>query len=129
MKLTDALSALRSTSDQTNKFWGYYQAVTTAAVIFAWASTSREPVIVGLVVAYAIFAYLNRKLVVSSQTDARLIWDAIQNYMLNPTEAIESRFGTIPATNRPEMPRDVGLLHVGLSVLAGLAMLARLYIK
>lgn len=126
MKLADALGTLRSTSDQTHKFWGYYQAVTAAAVGFAWASTSPKPVIVGLAFVYAVFAFFNRQLIVSSQKDASAVWEAIQTYTKNPFEPIEEAFKSIPATNQPERPERVGMLHIALSIFAGVAVLARL---
>jgi hypothetical protein len=129
MKLTDALGHLRSTSDQTHKFWGYYQAVTAASIGFAWASSKPPPqLIVGLIVAYAIFAFLNCRLVVSSQASALAIWQAIQEYKPLSDEAINP--GLLPLTklNRPDDPTLIGGMHVGLSVLAAFAMYARTFV-
>lgn len=127
MKLTDALSYLRSTSDQTHKFWGYYQAVTAAAVGFAWAS-SKPPseLIVGLVVAYLIFAALNCRLVISSQTAAFTIWNSIQKYKAQSTEPVPAQFVPILELNQPDNSKLIGGMHIGLSILASLAMLARI---
>jgi hypothetical protein len=126
MKLTDALGHLRSTSDQTHKFWGYYQAVTAAAIGFAWASSKPPPqLIFGLIVAYAIFAFLNCRLVVTSQSAALAVWQAIQDYRPLPDEAINPTLLPITRLNRPDEPTLIGGMHVGLSILAALAMYAR----
>jgi hypothetical protein len=127
MTLTDALSHLRSISDQTHKFWGYYQAVTAASVVFAWTDLTRShpALIPGLVFAYAMFAILNCRLVVSSQVSALATWQAIQNYTPLPNETVNP--GLLPLTklNKPDNPKLVGGMHVLASIMAGYAMYAR----
>jgi hypothetical protein len=126
MKLTDALTHLRSTSDQTHKFWGYYQAVTAAAVGFAWASSKPpQQLIFGLITAYAIFAFLNCRLVVTSQSAALSVWQTIQDYKPLPDETLNPTLLPITRLNRPDEPTLIGGMHIGLSILAAFAMYAR----
>lgn len=126
MKLADAMTHLRSASDQTHKFWGYYQAVTIGAVGFAWASSMPpRQFIVGLVFAYAMFAILNCRLVVSSQATALQIWQAIQQYTPTPDEVTNTSLISITKFNKPDAPVIVGGLHIALSILAAIAINAR----
>jgi hypothetical protein len=127
MKLTDALSYLQSTADQTHKFWGYYQAVTAASVAFAWTDLGKpHPTLIpGPVVAYAMFAILNCRLFVSSQASARAIWEAIQNYERLPDETVNPGLIGLTKLNEPGHPIGIGVMHVALSITAGFAMYAR----
>lgn len=126
MKLSDAMGTLRSTSDQTHKFWAYFQAFTAAAITLAWSTTSKGPVIVGLCAGYLLFSYFNRRLVVSSQTDARKIWTAIQSYVETTPQEVPELLREVTTTNQPETPERVKRLHVGMTALAAAVMLARI---
>jgi hypothetical protein len=127
MKLSDALTQLRGTSDQTHKFWAYYQAFTAAAIGFAWASTKPPwQLIVGLAAAYSIFAIFNGRLVMVSQTAALKTWQAIQAYRANPSEPIAPEFSPLLELNEPDAPGVICAMHVALSVAASLAILASL---
>jgi hypothetical protein len=129
MTLDSAIAALRSTSDQTHKFWGYYQAVTAAAVGAAWASSEHPPhVIIGLVVAYFLFALGNFRLVVSSQAAARKTWEAIQDYKKAPPVPISLKFKELLSLNKPDRPGFTGGVHLLLSLAASAAMLLRLWL-
>jgi hypothetical protein len=127
MKLTDAISYLRSTSDQTHKFWGYYQAVTAAVVAFAW-STNNPPtkLLFGLIIAYLIFSFLNCRLIASSQAAALVIWSSIQSYKGHSAEILPAQFAPLLELNKPDNPRLVVSMHFTISILASLAMLARI---
>ena len=128
LTLSDAISSLRAFSDQTHKFWGYYQAVTAAAVAFAWASTSPPlGVIIGLVLAYVVFASLNCRLVVGSQRASLAVWSTIQEYKTTHVDDITPEFRPILSLNQPEPPGEVRAMHVTLSIVAACAMLARLW--
>jgi hypothetical protein len=127
MDLSGALGTLKSTSDQTHKFWAYYQAFTAAAIGFAWASTTKKEFVIGLAVAYPLFAYFSNKLVASSQADARLVWDAIQQYTDNHPDKVAKEFQAIPAIGKPETAERVRGLHIAISLFSLGAILARLY--
>ncbi|GCL62567.1 hypothetical protein [Pseudaquabacterium pictum] len=130
MKLTDAMSHLRSISDQTHKFWAYYQAVTAGVIGFAWASSKPPPeLLIGLTVAYAIFAFLNCRLVVSSQEVALAVWRAIQKYKEQPSEPITPQFLPILDLNQPDDPTLIKGMHIGLSILTATAVLARIWLQ
>jgi len=127
MDLSGALNTLKATSDQTHKFWMYFQAFTAAAIGFAWASTTQMEFVIGLAAAYSIFAYFNRKLVVSSQVDACLVWNAIQQYTKNHPDKVAVEFKNIPAIGEPESANRVRMLHHAISILSLAAILARLF--
>jgi len=127
MTLTDAIAALRATSDQTHKFWGYYQAVTAASVAFAWASNAPPTkLLVGLTAAFLVFAILNCRLVFSSQSAALETWNAIQAYKEDPPVPITPQFEKLLTLNKPDTPELIGALHLALSIAACLAILARI---
>ena len=126
MKVSDAMGTLRSTSDQTHKFWAYFQAFTAAAITLAWSVTSKAPVIVGLCAGYLIFSYFNRRLVVSSQTDAEKIWNAIQSYVEKTPQDVPRLLRGVTTTNKPETPERVKWLHLGMTALAAAVMLGRI---
>ncbi|MDO9619426.1 MAG: hypothetical protein Q7J43_17300 [Pseudomonas sp.] len=127
MKLTDAVSYLRSTTDQTHKFWGYYQAVTVAAIVFVWSS-SKPPtgMIAVLVVAYLAFSTLNCRLIFSSQESALKIWQCIQEYKPNISETELKHFIPLLDLGKPDNPYGVLCMQASISILASAAMLARI---
>lgn len=125
MTLSDAMGILRSTSDQTHKFWTYFQLVTASAMTLAWGATTQVHVVFGLVLGYALFAYLNGLLVNSSQTDARKIWTSIQAYVADMPGEVPEQFKEVPKTNEPQEPKRVEWLHSGITWLAVLVMLIR----
>lgn len=126
MKLSDAMGTLRSTSDQTHKFWAYFQAFTAGAITLAWGATSQAPVIGGIAVGYLVFSYFNGLLVVSSQTDARKIWTAIQSYVEKTPQDVPELLRGVTTTNKPELPDRVKRLHRAMTGLAAAVMLARI---
>lgn len=126
MKLGDAMGALRSTSDQTHKFWAYFQTFTAGGITLSWGATSQEVIIIGLVVGYVIFAHFNRLLVISSQTDARKIWTSIQSYVALVPAEVPEPLKEVPKTNEPEDPARVKRLHTWITCVAALVMLARI---
>ncbi|AQZ32594.1 hypothetical protein O203_23245 [Ectopseudomonas chengduensis] len=126
MKLGDAMGTLRSTSDQTHKFWAYFQAFTAGGITLAWSTTTQVAIVLGLVAGYAVFAHFNRLLVVSSQTDARKIWDSIQAYVAEVPAEVPEQLKEVPKTNEPQDPKRVKWLHVSITLLAALVMLARI---
>jgi hypothetical protein len=126
LKLSDAMGTLRSTSDQTHKFWAYFQAFTAAAITLAWSATSEVPVIVGLTVGYLVFSHFNRLLISSSQADARKIWEAIQEYVKQTPQDVPELLIGITKTNEPQEPERVRRLHASMTALAAVVMLARI---
>ena len=126
MKLSDTMGVLRSTSDQTHKFWGYFQAFTAGGVTLAWGATTEVPVVVILVLGYLTFAYFNRVLVVSSQRDARKIWTSIQSYVAATPNEVPEQFNDITKTNEPADPDRVRQLHLSMTVLVAIVLLARI---
>ena len=126
MKLSDVMGTLRSTSDQTHKFWAYFQAFTAGGITLAWGTTTEVAVVAGLVVGYLIFAYFNRSLVVSSQTDARKIWTSIQSYVAAVPAEVPEPFKDVPKTNEPEEPERVKRSHLEMTAVAVAVMLARI---
>ena len=127
LTLSEAISSLRVFSDQTHKFWGYYQAFTAAAIAFAWASTTQQSrVIIGLVFAYVLFALFNCRLVVGSQRASVAVWNAIQEYKARHLASITPEFLPILSLNQPEPPGQVRAMHVALSAGAACVMLSRL---
>lgn len=132
MKISDALTHLRSTSDQTHKFWAYYQAFSAAAFAFAWTSTDPpRQLIYGLFFGYAIFALLNFRLIVSSQRSALTIWNAIDEYSKEPSEEdrIPIKFLPLLKLNKPDAPAIIGAIHGAVSVSILLAILARTWLS
>lgn len=101
MTLSDAMGILRSTSDQTHKFWTYFQLVTASAMTLAWGATTQVHVVFGLVLGYALFAYLNGLLVNSSQTDARKIWTSIQAYVADMPGEVPEKWPRLSEQHSP----------------------------
>jgi len=126
LSLGETLTACRAYSDQTHKFWGYYQAATAAAVGFAWASTSLpEHVRACLAAAYLAFALFNRRLVMEAQAAYSHVWNSIQIFALREADNITEEFRGNLSLVEPEKPEKVGLLHVVLSAAAAAAILLR----
>ncbi|WP_156902251.1 hypothetical protein [Azohydromonas australica] len=128
MKISDALAHLRSTSDQTHKFWAYYQAFSAAAVGFSWASKAPpNSLIYGLFFGYAVFAALNFRLIISSQRSALIIWNAINDYSKSPSkeEEIPYQFMPLLRLNKPDKPLIIGAIHGIVSISILLAIMAR----
>lgn len=126
MKLSDAMGTLRSTQDQTHKFWAYFQIFTGAAVTLAWGPTTKVPLILGLCAGYVLFCYFNRRLVVASQADAHKIWTAIQSYVEQTPQDVPESLRVVTTTSKPDTPKRVQQLHRALTALAAAVMLARL---
>ena len=118
LTLTDALSQYRSVSEATHRFWGYFQAVAAGTAAFAW---SREPpadtqVFIFLALAFAVFAALNWRLVVNSQSEAEVVARCIRAYVSSPSAATPSELLPIIQRIRPDSARLVGFWHAGLSL-------------
>jgi hypothetical protein len=126
MKLSDAMTALRSTSDQTHKFWAYFQAFTAAGVTLAWLTTIKAPVIIGFAAGFCVFAHFNRRLVVSSQADAAKIWKAIQAYVDTKPDDLPDQLKEITTTNEPDDPKRIKKLHWAMTIVAVVVMLVRI---
>lgn len=127
MELSDAISYLRSTSDQTHKFWGYYQAVTAAAVAFSWTSTKPPAeLLIGLATGYLLFSLLNCRLIASSQIAALEIWRSIQSHKEDSTKTMPIKFSSILKLNKPDNPRFVVGMHITISICAAMAILIRI---
>ncbi len=123
MNLANVIDYLLRTTDQTHRFWGYYQVVTAAAVGFAWSpAASSKEIIYWLMAAYIIFAIGNCILVSTSQSTAREIWGAMQEYKKEQKESIDSKFLSLIELNKPWSPKFVAGTHVALSVAAVVAM-------
>lgn len=126
MELTDAISYLRNTTDQTHKFWAYYQAVTGTVVTFAWSVKHPSAgLLFGLVLGYLMFSLFNCRLVASSQAAAVVIWNSIQNYKGQLAQTVPTQFSPLLDLNKPDNTKLVVGMHVVISVSAALAILAK----
>lgn len=126
LTLSDAVSSLQACTDQTHKFWGYYQAVTAAAVAFAWTSNVQPPgVITGLAIAYVVFAILNCRLVFDSQRTSLVVWRSIQKYSKNHSGDIADEFKAALALNKPDTPVAVAGMHIFFSLSAAVSIVLR----
>lgn len=117
LTLSDALSHYRSVSDTTHKFWGYFQAVAAGTAAFAWAreGPADPQLFVFLLFAFAAFALLNWRLVVSSQAEAVAAAQCVKEYA--------SRLSTVPPellpliqNLKPDPAPLIGAWHAGLSL-------------
>ena len=127
MELSDAISYFRYSLDQAHKFWGYYQAITAAAVAFAWASTKPPAeVLIGLAIVYLLFSLLNCRLIMASQVAALEIWRSLQDYKRSPAETKPSQFLSLLKLNKPDDPRLVAGMQITLSMFATMAILIRI---
>ncbi|MGY2339443.1 hypothetical protein ACW9HW_09385 [Pseudomonas sp. SDO5532_S415] len=125
MELTDAISYLRNTTDQTHKFWGYYQAVTAAAVAVAWSVDGpKAGLLFWFVLGYVMFSFFNCRLVASSQAEAVIIWNSIQSYKGQLAQTVPTQFSPLLDLNKPDNTRLVVLMHIVISVFAVLAIIA-----
>jgi hypothetical protein len=126
--LSDAISMLRAYTDQTHKFWGYYQAVTIATVGYAWAASALpEHILATLSWAYPTFVLLNHRLVFESQTAARTVWDSIQTYKHASGHLITPEFRENLTLSRPTEPSAVAVMHVLIGSAGTLAILERFW--
>jgi hypothetical protein len=127
MELADAISYLRNTTDQTHKFWAYYQAVTGAVVTFAWSVKHPSAgLLFGLVLGYLMFSLFNCRLVASSQAAAVIIWNSIQSYKGQLAQTVPTQFSALLDLNKPDNTKLVVGMHVVISVSAALAILAKI---
>jgi hypothetical protein len=127
MELSDAISYFRYSLEQAHKFWGYYQAITAAAVAFAWASTKPPAeLLIGLATVYLLFSLLNCRLIVASQVAALEIWRLLQDYKESPTETKSSQFLSLLKLNKPDNPILVAGMQIILSLFATMAILFRI---
>lgn len=129
MTLMDAVGQLRATTDQTHKFWGYFQVVTAAALGFAWSDKRTPDVVMLLAFGYSLFAVLNARLVLSSQEAARFIWQAIQDQLTEEGRRDDegrlkegARWLPILRLNKPDNPIAVVSMHVALATAAACAL-------
>jgi hypothetical protein len=120
LTLSDALSHYRSVSDATHKFWGYFQAVAVGTAAFAWSSkVPVEAQLFGfLSIAFAIFAALNWRLVVSSQAEAVIAAECLKKYAASLGDTVPSDLLPIIDRINPYSPQRIGLWHVVLSLAA-----------
>lgn len=125
MKLTDALTYLRSTMDQTHRFWAYHQAFTAGTVVLMWSPAKQNFMLYILAAGYTLFALFNLRLVVESQAAARQIWEAIQKYSLEKSEPIPQTFLPLLKLNEPDQLWKVVGSHSLLSVCVVGAILLR----
>lgn len=126
LTLGETLTTCRAYSDQTHKFWGYFQAATAGAVGFAWASTSLpEHVRALLAAAYLTFAFFNRRLVMEGQAAYSAVWNSIQVFAARESKSIEDAFRLNLSLVPPENPKKIGYMHVIISAAAAAAILLR----
>jgi hypothetical protein len=115
--LSDALSHFRSVSDTTHKFWAYFQAVAIGTAAFAWSRDTPADLqlFVFLSIAFAVFAVLNWRLVVSSQAEAT---NAAQCIKACAAAASSIPPELLPLIHRiePDPAPLIGVWHAGLSI-------------
>lgn len=117
LTLADALSRYSSVSDTTHKFWGYYQILAAGTATVAWTTLDRNlEEFVFLSMAFAIFAALNLRLVVSSQREAVLAKECIQNFARRSSAEVPVELRPMIEKISPDGAITVGLWHAGLSV-------------
>ena len=117
---------LRAYTDQTHKFWGYFQAVTGATVGYSWAATALPPHILAmLAVAYPVFVFLNHRLVVESQTASLDVWRSVQAYVARVGNRVTPEFLPNLALSKPVAPTAVALMHASIGAAATAAIIER----
>ncbi|MNC41784.1 hypothetical protein D3C75_905640 [compost metagenome] len=118
LTLSDALSHYRSVSDSTHKYWGYFQVVAGGTAAFAWSSeaSADAQLFVFLSIAFAVFAVLNGRLVVSSQAEAIAAVQCVRNHASNSTVAVPSELAPLLEGIKPDPTALICLLHAGLSL-------------
>ena len=125
LSLSDALSHYRGVSDATHRFWGYFQAVAAGAAGFAWLREKPldSRLLVVLSIAFVVFAVLNWRLIVQSQTEAKCASDSIKAYLRGDDTPqgtakpnVSVHLQPILAKLAPDKPTVVGAWHIGLSV-------------
>jgi hypothetical protein len=117
LSLSDALSHYRSVSDATHRFWGYFQVVAGGTAAFAWScATPDKQLFVFLSIAFAVFAVLNGRLVVSSQNEAVTAAQCIQNYASSATATIPSELVPLVLGITPDSKALILVWHAGLSL-------------
>jgi hypothetical protein len=122
--LADAASAVRAYSDQTHRFWGYFQVASAGTAAFAWAGHSpatwsyqnRHVLLVVLLVAYISFSIANNLLLQGSQRAARDGHDAIADFKRRHPAEIDGYLGKIVLLNKPVKPSTAGLLHLAIII-------------
>lgn len=117
LTLSDALSHYRSVSDATHRYWGYFQVVAGGTAAFAWSrKTSDIQLFVFLSIAFAVFAVLNGRLVISSQGEAVAAVKCIRNYASSTTAAIPSELAPLVEGIKPDSIVFIFLWYAGLSL-------------
>ncbi|EPJ2807505.1 hypothetical protein ACTHGN_000495 [Pseudomonas putida] len=119
MNLNDAVSYFRSITDQTHRFWAYYQGVTAAVVVLVW-SIEVVPKNSGwwLVLGYLLFSLLNCRLIALSQRGAVVAWQCIQDYRQQSSGEIPVPLQPLLDINKPDSTFSVIVMHIALSVFA-----------
>ena len=118
LTLSDALSHYRSVSDTTHKFWGYFQAVASGTAAFAWSreAPADPQLFVFLSIAFAVFAVLNWRLVVSSQAEAVAAAQCVKSYASSAGPSVPSELLPLIQKLKPDPAPLIGRWHAGLSL-------------
>jgi hypothetical protein len=129
--LADAASAVRAYSEQTHKFWGYFQVASAGTAAFAWAGHSpstwsdqnRHVILVVLLLAYLFFAVANNLLLQGSQRAVRVGYEAISEFKAKNQGDIDGDLGKVLVLNEPVKPWMAVLLHLAIIVAVFAAVL------
>ena len=130
LTLSDALSQYRAISDTTHRFWGYFQAVAAGTAAFAWSQEAPSDVqlFVFLSLAFAVFAVLNWRLVVSSQAEAVAAAKCVKDYASALGATVPSDLQPIIQRLSPDPASLIACWHAGLSLATLGAVWWRYYI-
>jgi hypothetical protein len=130
LTLNDALSHYRSVSDATHRFWGYFQAVAVGASAFAWSREEPTDIqtFIFLSVAFTVFAMLNWRLVVSSQKEAVVAAQCVNNFAAVSAPPVPPELAPMLDHVRPDPACLIGFWHAGLSIATLIAIWWRYHI-
>jgi hypothetical protein len=117
LSLNDALSHYHSVSDTAHKFWGYFQIVAAGTAAFAW---SREAggelqLFAFLALGFAVFAALNWRLVVCTQSEAVAAAHCVKAHASALGDAVPRELRPLVERIDPDPAFLVGVWHAVLS--------------
>ncbi len=116
LSISDAVAHYRSVSEDTHKFWGYFQAIAAGSAAFAWSRDYASlPLFAWLTIAFGIFAVLNLRLVVGSQASAVIAERCIKEFLRNNPAEAPQELAPMIADIRPGSALSVGVWHAGLA--------------
>lgn len=118
LSLSDALSHYRHLSDTTHKFWAYFQAIAIGAAAFAWSRNAPGDAhsLLLLFAAFLVFAALNWRLVIASQSAAITAATCIKSYASGVVPSVPGDLKPMIDGIKPDRVVVVGLWHAGLSL-------------